>query len=116
MQEAFTHERNVSDRYSEPDVMIGLCLVKSTRQIWVQLGCNKTSQGLLWTPKTGDRRRRFSHNYCAREAAEAFGADCWFSDPLAMIRDDRIDLITISVKVPAHRELVLAALNAGKAV
>src|SRR5579863_8135291 len=33
-----------------------------------------------------------------------------------MIRDDRIDLITISVKVPAHRELVLAALNAGKAV
>jgi len=33
-----------------------------------------------------------------------------------MIRDDRIDLMTISVKVPAHRELVLVALNAGKAV
>jgi predicted dehydrogenase len=52
----------------------------------------------------------------AREAAEAFGADHWFSDPLAMIRDDRIDVLTISVKVPAHRELVLAALDAGKAV
>ena len=26
----------------------------------------------------------------AREAAEAFGADRWFSDPFAMIRDDRI--------------------------
>ncbi len=52
----------------------------------------------------------------AREAAEAFGADRWFSDPFAMIRDDRIDVITISVKVPAHRELVLAALDAGKAV
>jgi predicted dehydrogenase len=52
----------------------------------------------------------------AREAAEAFGADRWFSDPFAMIRDDRIDVITISVKVPAHRELVLAALEAGKAV
>ena len=52
----------------------------------------------------------------AREAAEAFGADRWFSDPFAMIRDDRIDLITIAVKVPAHRELVLAALDAGKAV
>jgi predicted dehydrogenase len=52
----------------------------------------------------------------AREAATAFGADRWFSDPFAMIRDERIDLITIAVKVPAHRELVLAALEAGKAV
>src|SRR6266446_3095635 len=52
----------------------------------------------------------------AREAAEAFGADRWFSDPFAMMRDERIDLVTIAVKVPAHRKLVLAALNAGKAV
>jgi predicted dehydrogenase len=52
----------------------------------------------------------------AREAAEAFGAERWFSDPFAMIRDDRIDVITIAVKVPAHRDLVLAALAAGKAV
>ena len=52
----------------------------------------------------------------AREAAEAFGADRWFSDPFAMMRDDRIDIVTVAVKVPAHRELVLAALDAGKAV
>ena len=52
----------------------------------------------------------------AREAAKGFGADRWFSDPFAMIRDDRIDVITIAVKVPAHRELVLAALEVGKAV
>jgi predicted dehydrogenase len=52
----------------------------------------------------------------AREAAQAFGADRGFSDPLAMIRDDLVDLVTIAVKVPAHRELVLAALHAGKAV
>jgi hypothetical protein len=45
----------------------------------------------------------------AREAAEAFGADRWFSDPFAMICDDQIDVITIAVKVPAHRDLVLAA-------
>src|ERR1700756_1075026 len=44
----------------------------------------------------------------AREAAEAFGADQSFSDPHAMIRDDEIDLVTISVKVPAHRDLVMA--------
>jgi Oxidoreductase family, NAD-binding Rossmann fold len=52
----------------------------------------------------------------ARAAAEAFGADRWFADPYAMIRDDLIDIVTIAVKVPAHRELVLAALDAGKAV
>jgi predicted dehydrogenase len=52
----------------------------------------------------------------AREAAEAFSADRWFSDPFAMIRDDRIDLLTVAVKVPAHRELVLAGLDAGKAI
>jgi predicted dehydrogenase len=52
----------------------------------------------------------------ARKSAKALGADRWFSDPLAMINDDQIDVITISVKVPAHRELVLAALSAGKAV
>jgi len=52
----------------------------------------------------------------ACEAARAFGADCWFADPFAMIRDDRIDVVTIAVKVPDHRELVLAALAAGKAV
>jgi predicted dehydrogenase len=52
----------------------------------------------------------------ARLAAEAFGADRWFSDPYAMIRDDRIDVVTIAVNVPAHRDLVLAALGAGKAV
>jgi predicted dehydrogenase len=52
----------------------------------------------------------------AREAAQAFGADRWYSDPLAMIRDDRIDIVTVAVNVPAHRILVLAALDAGKAV
>ena len=43
----------------------------------------------------------------AREPAKSFGADRWFPDPFAMIRDDRIDVVTIAVKVPAHRELVL---------
>ena len=52
----------------------------------------------------------------ARQAAEAFGADDWFSDPFAMIHDELIDVITIAVKVPEHRELVLAALHAGKAI
>src|ERR1700741_760034 len=52
----------------------------------------------------------------ARQSAEAFGADRWFSDPYAMIHDDQIDVVTVAVNVPAHRKLVLAALDAGKAV
>jgi predicted dehydrogenase len=56
------------------------------------------------------------NEHSARQAAEAFGADRWFSDPFAMIRDDQIDVVTIAVNVPAHRDLVLAALHAGKAV
>ena len=54
--------------------------------------------------------------HSAREAAQAFGADRWYSNPIAMIHDDSLDLITISVKVPAHRNLVMAALEARKAV
>jgi predicted dehydrogenase len=52
----------------------------------------------------------------AREAAEAFSAERWIADPFAMIRDERIDIVTVAVNVPAHRELVLAALEAGNAV
>lgn len=52
----------------------------------------------------------------ARAAAEAFGARRWFADPYAMIEDESIDIVTVAVKVPAHRDLVMAALKAGKAV
>ncbi|MFE4548459.1 Gfo/Idh/MocA family protein [Streptomyces sp. NPDC056785] len=52
----------------------------------------------------------------AREAAAAFGASAWYSDPLAMIQDSAIDVVTVAVKVPDHRDLVLAALEAGKVV
>jgi predicted dehydrogenase len=34
------------------------------------------------------------NEHSARQAAEAFGADRWFSDPFAMIRDDQIDVVT----------------------
>lgn len=52
----------------------------------------------------------------ARAAADAFGAERWFADPYAMIRDENIDVVTVAVKVPAHKDLVMAALAAGKAV
>ena len=47
----------------------------------------------------------------ARKAAEAFGADRWFSDPLAMIGDDQIDVITISVNVPAQPRTCIGSIE-----
>lgn len=52
----------------------------------------------------------------AKAAAKAFGAERWYANPYDLICDDSIDIVTVAVKVPAHRDLVLAALKAGKAV
>ena len=50
----------------------------------------------------------------ADAAAKAFGAKRGYADGKDLIRDPDVDLVTIAVKVPDHRELVLAALGAGK--
>jgi predicted dehydrogenase len=55
-----------------------------------------------------------------QEAADAtaatVGATRGFKDVDSMIADPSIDVITVAVRVPAHRELVLKALRAGKHV
>src|SRR5205809_4821843 len=51
----------------------------------------------------------------ARAAGEAFGVDAVLSAHQLVIQPD-IDLVAVTVKVPHHRELVSAALAAGKAV
>jgi predicted dehydrogenase len=50
----------------------------------------------------------------ADAAAAAFGANRAFGDSLALVRDPDIDIVAVSVKVPEHRAVVLAALAAGK--
>ena len=52
----------------------------------------------------------------ARAAGEAFGIDAVFSDNEEIVAQPDIDLVAVTVKVPHHRELVSAALRAGKAV
>jgi len=52
----------------------------------------------------------------ADAARQAFGAARAFGDSLAMVRDPGIDLVAVTVKVPEHRDVVLAALAAGKHV
>src|SRR3954464_10166868 len=52
----------------------------------------------------------------ARAAGEAFGVSAVFPDHEQLVTQPDIDLVAVTVKVPHHRELVSAALAAGKAV
>jgi predicted dehydrogenase len=52
----------------------------------------------------------------ARAAGEVFGVDAVFTDHEQLLTQPDIDLVAITVKVPHHRQLVTAALAAGKAV
>jgi predicted dehydrogenase len=52
----------------------------------------------------------------ARAAGEVFGVAAVFSEHEQLVTRPDIDVIAITVKVPHHRELVAAALAAGKAV
>jgi predicted dehydrogenase len=52
----------------------------------------------------------------ARTAGEAFGVSATFSDHEQLVTQPDIDVVAVTVKVPHHRELVSAALAAGKAV
>lgn len=52
----------------------------------------------------------------ANAAAAVFKAPLAFGDTLAMVRESHVDLVVVTVKVPEHRAVVLAALAAGKHV
>jgi predicted dehydrogenase len=52
----------------------------------------------------------------ARAASEAFGVGAVFSDHDELVAQADVDVVAVTVKVPHHRELVSAALAAGKAV
>src|SRR5579863_7047330 len=97
---------------TEKQIRVGI-VGASAQKSWAHLSHVPAINGLSGLKLAAVATR---NEQSARKSAAAFGADRWFSDPLAMINDDQIDLITISVKVPDHRELVLAALSAGKAV
>src|SRR5213595_73935 len=52
----------------------------------------------------------------ASAIGEAFGVSAVFSDHKQLVLQPDIDVVVVTVKVPHHRELVSAALAAGKAV
>src|SRR4051794_35084296 len=58
-----------------------------------------------------------AHNAeAARAAGEAFKVSAVFTDHEQLVARPDIDAVAVTVKVPYHRELVSAALSAGKAV
>src|SRR5258706_321659 len=52
----------------------------------------------------------------AAAAGAAFDVALTFSDHHELVARPEVDLVVVTVKAPHHRELVTAALNAGKAV
>src|SRR5437879_6425002 len=52
----------------------------------------------------------------ARAAGQVFGVGAVFSDHEQLVTQPDIDVVAVTVKVPHHRELVSAALAAGKTV
>jgi predicted dehydrogenase len=52
----------------------------------------------------------------AREAGDAFGVAAVFSDHEELVARPDVDVVAVTVKVSHHRELVSAAIAAGKAV
>jgi len=52
----------------------------------------------------------------ARAVGEVFGISSVFSDHEQLVTQPDVDVVTVTVKVPHHRQLVSAALDAGKSV
>ncbi|MCI3929809.1 Gfo/Idh/MocA family protein [Streptomyces sp. AN091965] len=52
----------------------------------------------------------------ARAAGARYGVPRAYGSARELVRDPDVDLVVVSVRVPLHREVILAALAAGKAV
>ncbi len=57
-----------------------------------------------------------AHEETAKASAEKFGADLAFHDMGEMVAHPDVDLIAVVVRVPLHKQLVMAALDAKKPV
>jgi len=57
-----------------------------------------------------------AHEDTAKASAAAFGAQRGFHRFSDMAGDPEVDLVVVCVRVPGHRDLVMAGLQAGKAV
>src|SRR5205085_1534664 len=80
------------------------------------LGRHRPHPGLRALPNYEIRALSASSAAAARAAGEQFEVSAVFSDHEQLVTRPDIDVVAVTVKVPHHRELVSAALAAGKAV
>ena len=57
-----------------------------------------------------------AHDDTARATAAKYAIPSAYGTQRDLIADPEVDLVTVAVRVPAHREIVLAALAVGKPV
>ncbi len=79
-------------------------------------GANAHVPALKALPQYELRAVCTSHEDTAKASAAAFGAERAFHRFSDMTSDPEIDLIVVCVRVPGHRDLVMAGLQAGKPV
>ena len=72
--------------------------------------------GLLALPEYELTAVCTAHRETAEESAKQFGARLVFHDYKEMAKHPDIDLVSVSVRVPFHHSMVMAALEAGKHV
>lgn len=79
-------------------------------------GANAHVPAIAALPRYGLAAVCTAHAETAKASAAAFGAARAFHRFDEMAADPHVDLIVVCVRVPGHRDLVMAGLQAGKAV
>src|SRR5437879_1192576 len=103
---------------SEPDMRESATLGVGVIGVSAQRGWAATAHipALRALPNYEVRALSAHSTESARAAGEVFGVRAVFSDHEQLVTQPDIDMVAVTVKVPHHRELVSAALAAGKAV
>src|SRR3954470_21023107 len=109
-----SHFRQGPQALAMPETTIGVGIVGvSPVRGWAATAHIPALQAL---PNYEIRALSASSAESARAAGEVFGVSSVFSDHEQMVTQPDVDVVAVTVKVPRHRELVSAALSAGKAV
>ncbi|QYN19068.1 Gfo/Idh/MocA family protein [Amycolatopsis sp. DSM 110486] len=97
----------------ERDKTIGVGIVGGSTGGWAALGHVPALRAL---PGYDLRAVSTSRQESAEAAAKEFGADAAYDNHANLIADPAVDLVVVAVKIAHHREIISAALSAGKTV
>ncbi|MEU8717939.1 Gfo/Idh/MocA family oxidoreductase [Streptomyces sp. NPDC048663] len=92
---------------------IGIGIIGASRHGWASISHVPALKAL---PDFELRAVSTSRQESADAAAAAFGVEAAFDNHAELIAHPGVDVVVVAVKVPHHRELVSAAIDAGKTV